>query len=104
MKADEEYATGARPYALRMADLDGDAIQDIVVTAQNSHHVNVWLNGGPPPAPENARTPIHFARIADFGVGTGPLDVQLADMDGDGQVEIVVANAFSNDISVVRVR
>ncbi|MDZ4771956.1 MAG: VCBS repeat-containing protein [Planctomycetota bacterium] len=104
VKADEEYATGARPYALRMADLDGDAIQDIVVTAQNSHHVNVWLNGGPPPAPENARTPIHFARIADFGVGTGPLDVQLADMDGDGQVEIVVANAFSNDISVVRVR
>lgn len=95
-KADEELPTGLRPFALRMADLDGDSISDIVVTAQNSHHVNVWLNGG--------GTPIHFARLADFGVGTGPLDVQLADLDGDGQVEIVVANAFSNDISIVRVR
>jgi hypothetical protein len=95
-KAEEELVTGLRPYALRMADLDGDSIQDIVCTAQNSHHVNVWLNGG--------GTPIHFARLADIGVGTGPLDVQLSDLDGDGQVEIVVANAFSNDISVVRVR
>ncbi len=95
-KSAEDLPTGLRPYALRMADLDGDSIADIVCTAQNSHHVNVWLNGG--------GTPLHFARLADVGVGTGPLDIQLADLDGDGQVELVVANAFSNDISVVRVR
>jgi hypothetical protein len=95
-KAEEDLPTGLRPFALRMADLDGDSIRDIVCTAQNSHHVNVWLNGG--------GTPIHFARLADVGVGTGPLDVQLADLDNDGQVELIVANAFSANLSVVRVK
>lgn len=94
--ATTDLPTGLRPYALRAADLDGDSIADLVCSAQNSHHVNVWLNGG--------GTPINFARIADLGVGTGPLDVQFADLDGDGQVEILVANAFSDDISVIRCR
>ncbi|MBL8860161.1 MAG: VCBS repeat-containing protein [Planctomycetes bacterium] len=95
-KSAQDLPTGLRPFALRAGDLDGDQIPDIVCSAQNSHHVNVWLNGG--------GTPIYYARIADFGVGTGPLDVQLADLNGNGQVEIIVSNAFSNDISVVRVK
>lgn len=94
--ATTDLPTGLRPYTLRAADIDGDSIADFVCSAQNSHHVNVWLNGG--------GTPIHFARIADLGVGTGPLDVQFADLDGDGALEILVANAFSDDISVIRVR
>lgn len=95
-KNDLDLPTGLRPYALRMADLDGDGIADIVCSAQNSHHLNVWLNAG--------GTPLRFARIADVGVGTGPLDVQLADLDGDGVVEIVTANGFSNDLSLVRLK
>jgi hypothetical protein len=47
---------------------------------------------------------VRFLRAPDLGVGTGPLDILTVDLDGDGQAEIVVANGFSDDVSVVRVR
>jgi hypothetical protein len=88
--------TGLRAYALRTADVDRDGAVDLLCSAQNSHHVNLWLNGG--------GTPVYFARAPDLGAGTGPLDIEVADMDGDGHVSILVANAFSNDVSLIRVR
>jgi hypothetical protein len=92
----ERTSTSLRAYALRAGDIDGDGRPDILVSAQNSHHLNLWLNGG--------GNPVSWARTADLGAGTGPLDVQLVDLDGDGKLEIVVANAFSNDVSVIRFR
>lgn len=92
----EPFATGYRPYALRAGDVDGDGRIDLVCSAQNSHQVNVWLNV--------AGTPPVFLRTPDLGAGTGPLDLVLADLDGDGQLEILVANSFSSDISVIRSR
>jgi hypothetical protein len=87
--------TGLRPHRIAVCDLDGDRKAEILVTAQGSHHVEVWL----------ARDgPLHFVRAPDLGVGTGPLDVIAVDLDGDGRKEIVVANGFSDDVSVVRVR
>jgi hypothetical protein len=89
-------ATGYRPYALRAGDLDGDGRIDLACTAQNSHQVNVWLNvAGSPPT---------FVRMPDLGAGTGPLDLALADLDGDGRLEILVANSFRDDVSVIRSR
>ncbi|MBL8860799.1 MAG: VCBS repeat-containing protein [Planctomycetes bacterium] len=82
---------GLRAYAVRAADLDGDRRTDFVVSAQNSHHLNLWLS--------RAR-----GRVADLGVGTGPLDLILVDLDGDGVSEIVVACAFSDELAVVALR
>ena len=36
-------------------------------------------------------------------VGRGPLDVSIADVDGDGTPEVLAANNFSNNVSVVDV-
>ncbi len=94
--ADVTFPTGLRPYTLRAADVDGDGAVDLLCSAQNSHHVNLWLNGG--------GSPVYFARGPDLGAGTGPLDIEVADMDGDGHISILVANNFSNDVSLIRVR
>jgi hypothetical protein len=91
-----DLPTGLRPYVLRTADVDGDGSLDLLCSAQNSHHVNLWLNGG--------GSPVYFARAADIGAGTGPLDIEVADLDGDGHLSILVANAFSDDVSTIRVR
>ncbi|MDE0890885.1 MAG: VCBS repeat-containing protein [Planctomycetota bacterium] len=84
---------GQRMHRLAAGDLNGDGRSDLVATAQNSHHLVLWLclsreEGG-------------LVRCADLGVGTGPLDVTLADIDGDGELDIAVANGFSNDISTI---
>jgi len=84
---------GQRMHRLAAGDLNGDGRSDLVGTAQNSHHLVLWLclsatEGG-------------LVRCADIGVGTGPLDVALADLDGDGALDIATANGFSNDLSTV---
>ncbi|MCA8980478.1 MAG: VCBS repeat-containing protein [Planctomycetes bacterium] len=85
--------TGLRPYALASADLDGDGRADLVVSAQNSHQLNLYFGR------KDRRHPLE--RSADLGAGTGSLGLWIGDLDGDGTPEIVAANAFSNDLSVM---
>ena len=84
---------GQRMHRLATGDLTGDGRCDVVGTAQNSHYLVLWLCLS---AEEGGLT-----RCADIGVGTGPLDVALADLDGDGTLDIASANGFSNDLSTV---
>jgi hypothetical protein len=91
------WGAGLRTFAVRCADLDGDGRGDVVISAQNSHHLNLWLGADP-------ATGAVLARAPDIGIGTGPLDVVLADLDGDGALEIVAACAFSDEIAVVKLR
>lgn len=85
--------TGLRPFALAAGDLAGDGVVDVLVSAQNSHHVNRWRVVADP----NWR----LVRAPDLGAGTGCLDLALADVDGDGRLDLIVANAFSNDVAVL---
>jgi hypothetical protein len=95
-RALDPMPTGTRPHRIAACDLDGDGKAEILITAQGSHHVEVWL--------ARAGDPVRFVRGPDLGAGTGPLDIVLVDLDGDGRKEIVVANGFSDDVSVIRVR
>jgi hypothetical protein len=88
--------TGARPYAIQAADLNGDGRAELTVSAQNSHQMNLWIGrAGAEPG---------FSAAPDLGVGTGPLDCMFCDLDGDGVAELITTNAFSDDLSVVSFR
>ena len=95
--ASGSWTTGLRAYAARCGDLDGDGLGDVVVSSQNSHQVNLWLARGVAGGGS-------LTRLPDLGVGTGPLDLLLVDLDGDGAPEIVTACAFSDEIAVVKLR
>jgi len=88
-----QAVTGLRSFALAAGDLDGDGRDELVVGAQNSHHVNLFrtVEGG-------------LERLPDLGTGNGVLDVAVFDLDGDGWPEVVSVNGFSNDVSIVRTR
>lgn len=92
----DPFPVGFRPYRVVSGDIDGDGRGEILVSAQNSHHVELWTSTAPFAG--------KFVRTADLGLHAGCLDVLLADLDKDGAPEIVVANGFSNDVGVVKLR
>ena len=83
------------PGAVKLADLNGDGIPDLVVANSGGNNVLVYpglgdgqfgpaLNGG-----------------HGFFTGTNPTGITVADLNGDGRPDLVVANTGSNDVSIL---
>ena len=86
-----ELSTGLAPADLVLGDLNGDGLAEAVVAAQNSHLVQLWVNVGSG----------GFAVAPAIGAGLGPLDLCLTDLIGKDLPDLLVANAFSADVSRV---
>ncbi|MEQ9320704.1 MAG: VCBS repeat-containing protein, partial [Polyangiaceae bacterium] len=85
--------TAAGPSAVAAGDLDGDNDDDVVVAHATANSVAVFKsNGGPNVA---------FTKVltdASIGGSTGvpamaPMAIALGDLDGDGDLDVVTANA-----------
>jgi hypothetical protein len=88
------YDVGSTPYSITAADLDNDGASDLAVTNFLSRTVSVLLNGG------NGT----FATAMNYSAGSdsyGAYSVTVADLDGDGDNDLAVANATSDDVSVL---
>lgn len=83
------------PLSVAVADLDGDGLPEIVSTDINGTTISVLRNIS------NASSLVFESKI-DFFSGTGPINVSIADVDGDGKRDIVVANQNGNTLSVLR--
>jgi hypothetical protein len=80
--------TGATTASVAVADLNGDGAADIVATGYDSSGNNgVVLVFDQLPA--QRRT---FMSPVSFPAGAGPQSVKVADMNGDGRPDLVVAN------------
>ncbi|GAB3989515.1 hypothetical protein GCM10028807_14590 [Spirosoma daeguense] len=84
---------GVTPSCVTLGDVDGDGDLDFIASNQSSNYVSVRLNNGSgnftPPA-------INF----NPGAGTIPSGVALGDLDGDGDLDMVVSNYGSDNVSV----
>jgi Ca2+-binding RTX toxin-like protein len=91
-----DYATGDYPVSLTSADVDGDGDADMLVANEESYTVSVLLNIGDGT----------FAPKVDYTVGSdtdaNPRSVICSDIDGDGDADMLVANAFSDTVSVLK--
>ncbi|MFO0822114.1 MAG: FG-GAP-like repeat-containing protein [Gemmataceae bacterium] len=90
------FQTGQNPAAITSADVNGDGKADLIVTNFGSNSVSVLLNTTVP----GATTPT-FTAQRPFGVGSRPAAVTTTDLNGDGKVDLVVANRASNMVSVL---
>jgi hypothetical protein len=91
---------GAMPYGLALADLNGDGFLDIVTAdADTGDTVSVLLGNGT----GNFPTAVGYAVAPVPGpvVFHSPKAVAIADMNGDGKLDIVTANNASGDVSVL---
>ena len=93
-----DFATGALPVNVQIADVDGDAKLDLVVTNQNANTISVLRNTAVP----GTITTTSFAGKVDFATGSAPISAAMGDIDGDSRPDLVVSNSLSNTISVLR--
>jgi hypothetical protein len=83
----------SRPTAVALADMNSDGKPDIVTSNFGTNTVGVFLGVG------NGS----FLPVATYSTGAGstPIDVLLADLNGDGNLDIATANQGTNAVSVL---
>ncbi len=91
-----DFTTALLPQSVAIADVNGDGSQDVIVTNANSYSVSVLLNTTAP----GAAAPT-FATKVDFTVGKQPRKLVVADLNGDGKPDLVVANSGSGSVSLL---
>jgi hypothetical protein len=79
------------PYAVAVADVNGDGHLDLIVADNAKNVVSVLLGNGDGT----------FEVPQDFATGQLPRAVVVADVNGDGKLDLVVANGGSNSVSVL---
>lgn len=94
--APQQFATGSGPYALAVADINGDGLPDVIVANENDNTVSILINSTPVDSPTAS-----FVPQQTFATGGMPFSVAAADLNGDGVVDLAVANYGDNTVSVL---
>ncbi len=94
--AEQAFTVGALPFWLIAADLDGDGRPDIITANVNDNSVSVLLNTTAVGAAD-----VSFAEHQDFLAGAAPFAVVATDVNGDGKLDLVVANRDAGTLSVL---
>ena len=88
------FAAGTNPTSAVVGDLSGDGFLDIVVVRSTPSIGTVSVLLG------NGDGTFGFPPL-QFPVGAGPRSLVLAELNGDGVLDLVVANTYSNNVGVL---
>ncbi|WP_345951956.1 FG-GAP-like repeat-containing protein [Mucilaginibacter sp. PAMB04274] len=92
------FTKGIAPSSVGVADIDGDGKPDLVITNNESKIISILRNR----IQNNVITTTSFEPKVDFDTGWASNSLSLDDIDGDGKVDIVVANQDENTLSIFR--
>src|SRR5262249_27577290 len=80
-----DYAVGTDPRSVAVADVNRDGIPDLIVTNYADSTVSVLLGSQAAPGTFTAASP--------FATGANPTNLAAGDFNGDGNVDLAVANS-----------
>ena len=92
------FTAGATPVGVTLGDLDGDGKSDMIVVNSGPNNMYVYRNT----STSGSITSASFATPNTYVTGNGPHYAKIADMDGDGLPEVLVANLGFNSISIYK--
>jgi len=92
-----DLTTLAGPEDIRVSDIDGDGIPDILVANYTAGSISVYRN-------ISTSGTINIANFVrkDFTSGTGATFISVADLDNDGKQDVIVANQGENTLSIFK--
>jgi hypothetical protein len=93
---DGKLAAGGAPFSVAAADVNGDGQLDLICPSLAG-------NGGTVMVFTNTIIPGHtgFSLISSPGVGANPFPVIAVDVNGDGKLDLISANAGDNTLTVL---
>ncbi len=87
---------GDQPSDLAVADFDGDGHVDVVTANRGSDNVTLLLGAG-----DGSFTATTLLSTVVGSGGDGPRRVGIADLTGDGELDVVTANPGSDDVTLL---
>ncbi|MEA2149542.1 MAG: hypothetical protein QOD69_1372, partial [Solirubrobacteraceae bacterium] len=85
------YGAGSTPFAVAIADVDGDGKPDLAVANYFGDSVSVLLGNGDG----------SFRAQVEYPTGATPTALTIADVDADGHPDLVTANINDDSVSVL---
>jgi hypothetical protein len=90
-------ATGGSTQVPSVADMNGDGRPDLIVESQSQDGVMIYPNIG-----TGALSAGSFGSAIILNAGSNPIINAIADLDGDGKPDLIVANNFGSSISIFK--
>ena len=87
------FATGAAPQAISVADFNGDGKLDLAIANYQDGSLTILLGKG-----DGTFMPASGSPVA---VGKGPYAIAVADLNGDGKLDLAVANYLDNTLTIL---
>jgi PKD repeat protein len=97
LAAKVDFTTGTTPQPLAIGDMDGDGKPDLVIS--NDPDIVSVLRNTSSTGVINGSS---FAAKVDVATASSPSGLDLGDLDGDGKLDVAIANNLSTSVSLYR--
>ena len=86
--------TGLRAFRVLAADLSGDGRAELFAANLDSHDVSAWMSTSGEGEPL-------FQSLPEVGAGVGCIALAAPDLDGDGDLDLLVVDSANDGVSVI---